>query len=54
MSVNMLPTSTIKMQIGIAPNGPVQRYFQNTCYRYMDKYVPFREGHLTIICNWGE
>ena len=46
MPVKMLPTSTIKLQLGINPNGAVQRYFQNTCYRYMDKYVPYREGHL--------
>lgn len=46
MPVEMLPTSVIKMQIGIQPNGPAQRYFQNTCYRYMDKYVPYRTGAL--------
>lgn len=46
MPVKMLPTSTIKMQIGIQPSGPVQRFFQNTCYRYMDKYVPYRKGNL--------
>ena len=46
MPVEMLPTSTIKTQIGIQPTGPVHRYFQNTCYRYMDKYVPYKTGSL--------
>ena len=46
MPVEMLPTSTIKMQIGIQPNGPVQRKFQNTCHEYMEKYVPKKTGAL--------
>ena len=46
MPVKMLPTSVIKANLGIPPTGPVQRYFQNTCYRYMDKYVPYRTGNL--------
>lgn len=41
-----LNTSTIKARLGIEPNGRVQKYFQDTCYRYMDKYVPKRDGSL--------
>lgn len=41
-----LNTSTIKARLGIEPNGRVQRYFQDTCYRYMDKYVPRDDGNL--------
>ena len=40
------PISTIKANLGIEPNGPVQKYFTNTCYRYMDKYVPKDNGTL--------
>ena len=40
MSVKIQPTSVIKANLGIEPNGKVQKYFTNTCYRYMDKYVP--------------
>lgn len=46
MPIIMKPTSTIKANLGIEPNGKVQRYFTNACYRYMDKYVPKDEGTL--------
>ena len=41
-----LNTSTIKARLGIEPNGRVQRYFQDTCYRYMNEYVPRDDGNL--------
>ena len=40
MPVKMQPTSVIKANLGIEPNGRVQKFFQNTCYKHMDKYVP--------------
>ena len=46
MPVKMQPTSVIKANLGIEPNGRVQKFFTNTCYRYMDKYVPFDTGIL--------
>lgn len=46
MPVKLNPTSVIKARLGIEPNGRVQKYFQNQCYRYMDKYVPSDEGNL--------
>lgn len=46
MSVKMQPTSVIKANLGIEPNGKVQKFFTNTCYRYMDKYVPKDTGIL--------
>lgn len=46
MPVKINPTSEIKARLGLEPNGRVQRYFQNACYRYMDKYVPRRDGNL--------
>ena len=46
MAVKLKPIGQIKTSLGIEPNGRVQKYFTNTCYRYMDKYVPMDEGNL--------
>lgn len=46
MSVNLKPTSQIKLRLGIEPNGRVQKFFTNSCYRHMDKYVPRDKGDL--------
>lgn len=40
MEIKLEPISTIKANLGIEQNGKVQKFFTNTCYRYMDKYVP--------------
>lgn len=49
MPVKMQPTSVIKVNLGIEPNGKVQKFFTNTCYRYIDKYVPKDNGLLREI-----
>lgn len=49
MPVKMKPTSVIKANLGIEPNGKVQKFFTNTCYRYMDKYVPKDNGLLREV-----
>ena len=46
MPVKMKPTSVIKARLGLEPNGRVQQFFTNTCYKHMDKYVPMDEGNL--------
>ena len=46
MPVNMQPTSVIKARLGLEQNGRVQKFFANTCYKHMDKYVPMDEGNL--------
>ena len=46
MPVKMQPTSQIKARLGIEPNGRVQKFFTNTCYKHMDKYVPMDNGDL--------
>ena len=46
MAVKMPPVSVIIGQLGLKPNGKVQSFFTDTCYRYMDKYVPMDKGHL--------
>lgn len=40
------PINVIKADLGIQPNGPVQKYFTKRCADYMDQYVPFAEGQL--------
>ena len=51
MPVKMQPTSVIKARLGIEPNGKVQKFFTNTCYKHMDKYVPKRDGNLRTIVD---
>lgn len=51
MPVKLNPTSQIKARLGIEPNGRVQQFFTNTCYRYMDKYVPMDKGNLRTIVD---
>ena len=46
MPVKLKPTSEIKARLGLEPNGKVQKFFTNTCYKHMDKYVPMRNGDL--------
>lgn len=48
MPVKLKPTSVIKARLGIEPNGRVQKFFTNTCYKHMDKYVPKDEGNLRL------
>ena len=51
MPVKLKPTSVIKAHLGIEPNGRVQKFFTNTCYKHMDKYVPKDEGNLRTIVD---
>lgn len=46
MSVELKPVGVIKARLGIQPNGRVQKFFTNTCYKAMDKYVPMDTGDL--------
>ena len=48
------PVSKIKAKLGIEPNGRVQKFFTNTCYKHMDKYVPMRTGDLRTNVNVEE
>lgn len=51
--MKMKPISEIKTSLGIEPNGRVQRFFTDTCYRYMDKYIPKDTGDLRRIVDKG-
>lgn len=49
------PDSVIEANLGIEENGPVHAYFTAQCARYMDRFVPFREGNLarTVVDEYG-
>jgi hypothetical protein len=52
MPVKMQPTSVIKAKLGIETDGRVQKFFTNTCYKHMDKYVPKGDtGNLRTIVD---
>lgn len=51
MPVKIQPTSKIKARLGIEPNGKVQKFFTNTCYKHMDKYVPMDKGNLRTVVD---
>lgn len=39
----------IMERLGFEPNREVQNFFTETCYEYMDKYVPMDTGNLRRI-----
>ena len=47
--MRMEPISTIHAQLGIEPNGRVQRFFTDTCARHMNKYIPKDTGMLRQV-----
>ena len=49
--VDLKPISTIVADLGLTPNGKVQKFFTNTCYKHMDKYVPQDNGDLRTIVD---
>lgn len=51
MPVKLKPTSVIKARLGLEPNGRVQKFFTNTCYKHIDKYVPQDNGDLRTIVD---
>lgn len=44
--MGLKPISEIKADLGIEPNGKVQKYFTERCYQHMNKYVPKDTGAL--------
>lgn len=44
--MGLKPINSIKADLGIEPNGRVQKYFTERCYEHMDKYVPKDTGAL--------
>lgn len=46
VKVQLQPTSVIKANLGIDKDGPVMKFFVQTCAKKMDKYVPVDTGNL--------
>jgi hypothetical protein len=44
--MKMNPINQIRAELGINPSGRVQKFFTDTCYKHMDKYVPKDIGNL--------
>lgn len=53
MKIKMQPTSVIKTRLGLEKGGPVHKFFTDTCYKHMDKYVPYRNGDLAKTVAYG-
>ena len=51
MAVRFEPNGVIIARLGVEPNGKVHKFLTNTCYRYMDKYVPMDKGNLRTIVD---
>lgn len=53
MAVEFEDTKYIISKLGVGKGGEVHKFFTSECARYMDKYVPYREGTLsqTVIKN---
>ena len=54
MKVELEPISVIHTQIGVDPDGKVTRFFTETCYKAMDKYVPKDFGTLRTVVTVGK
>ena len=46
MPLKLKPDPIILKELGIQENGPIHKFFTETCARYADPYVPFRSGDL--------
>lgn len=51
MGVYINSLETIKKRLKIDEDGPVQAFLTETCYKYMDKYVPQDIGNLRTIVD---
>ena len=51
MPLHMKPASVIEARLGIQNGGPVHAFFTQTCYKAMDKYVPYDTGNLRTIVD---
>lgn len=51
--MELKPISEIKLELGINPNGRVQKFFTDTCVKRMDKYIPKDVGNLRDIIDKG-
>ena len=52
-TIKLKPTSVIKTRLGIQKGGPAHKFFTDTCYNHMDRFVPKRGGNLRKIVAYG-
>lgn len=53
MKIRMRPTNIIKARLGLEKGGAVHKFFTDTCYKHMDRYVPFADGDLAKNVAFG-
>ena len=53
MKLKMKPVGVIKAELGLEPNGKIQKKFTHLCRVHMDKYVPQRDGDLATQVEEG-
>lgn len=46
LKIEMRKPQEIILRHNLEEGGKVQKFFTNTCYKHMDKYVPYDEGNL--------
>jgi hypothetical protein len=51
MTIVMKPANEIIRNHNLERGGKVHKFFTNTCYNYMDKYVPKDIGNLRTIVD---
>ena len=49
--MSLIPINKIKANLGIEPNGKVQKFFTNSCAQHMVKYIPKDIGMLRTNVN---
>lgn len=54
MPVKLKPTSVIKAELGIDPNGRIQRFFQEACYKAMYDFIPKDNGDLRDVVDMSD
>ncbi len=52
--MGLKPINVIKADLGIEPGGRIQRFFVDTCEKYMYDYVPYASGWLRDTTHKGE
>lgn len=51
MKIILNDIDKIKKRLKLDPQGEVQKFFTNECYKRMDEYVPMDKGHLRTIVD---
>lgn len=52
-TLKLKPASVIKANLGLGNGGPAHKFFTDTCYKHMDRFVPKRNNNLRKIVAYG-